>query len=339
MENVKENGEITAYLMKRSDKVLRNVAEIMGNGGSILHQAAEHLIKAEGKLLRPSFVLLACEAVNGNPEKALPVASATEFGHVGSLIHDDIIDEDEIRRGVPAVHAKFDVPLAILAGDMLIFKSFHSLTRATNALEKDRVLKILDALCRSAIAMNEGEGMEIEFSNRYDITENEYFDMIRGKTASAFRGALEVGAIAGGGTKEEIEALSEYGLFFGTAYQIRDDLIGTFGDDAETGKPASDILRGRRTLMMIHAFQMANEEDKTKLLRIFEGKNASREEVGEAINIIMKYDAIDYAEAKIIELTEKAKLRLSSLRDTSAKKVLLELADRVAKGTLTYAAE
>lgn len=331
----KAEGTFVTYVKNRRVEVLRNIAEIMGDGESILHQAAEHLIKAGGKLVRPSFVLLACEAVNGDPEKAIPVAAATELGHAGSLIHDDIIDEDEMRRGVPAVHAKFGVPLAILAGDMLIFKSFHSLTRTANTLGHDRVVKILDVLCRAAITMNEGESTDIEFMNRYDVTENDYFNMIKKKTAEAFRAALEVGAIAGGGTKEEVEALSEYGLLFGTAFQIRDDLIGISSDEAETGKPASDILKGRRTLVVIRALRMGKDEDKTKLLRIFQGKNASKEEVREVINILMKYGSIDYAEAKIIELIEKAKSRLSLLKDTPTKKLLLELADFVAKGMLT----
>ncbi len=323
---------LRTYSQKHYAKVLKEIDRIMGDEESALYLASRHLIKAGGKLFRPSFVLFGCEAVGGDSEKALPIAAAAELAHVASLIHDDIIDKDDLRRGVPAVHVKFGVPLAILAGNLLIFKAFHSLTRVADTLGSDKVVKLLDVYCRTSIVMDQGEYIDIAPSDTYSTME-EYLDMTAKKTGWAFKGALEVGAIAGGGTEEEIKALSEYGLLFGMAFQIRDDVIGTLGKPSEIGKPTSDILRSRKTFMVTHALQEADRRDRIKLLKILKEKASGKAQ--EVVDILTKYDSFGHAEAKITKLIEKAKSNLSILKNTLAKKFLLKIADLLSERPLT----
>lgn len=335
-EEVDEELEwLRKFSSRERDKILEEMEEIIGDHQLTLYQAAEHILKAGGKLLRPSFTLLASKAVNGDPEKVLPVAAASEFSHASSLIHDDIIDEDEMRREVPSTHVKFGKNAAILAGNLLIFKSFSSLARAASKLDSDKVVKILDMFSEAAILIDEGEYLDIELQDTQDVTEEDYFDMVNKKTAMAYKCALGMGAIAGEGTKEEIEALKEYGESFGIAFQIRDDLIGMLGDPAETGKPASDILKGRKTLAVSHALQKANEEDRDKLLTILERKRISEREAQKVINILEKYNSFNYSETKIIELILNAKSSLAILKDTPAKRFFLKLANLLARMPLT----
>ncbi len=320
------------YSQKHYAKVFEEIDRIMGDEESTLYRAGKHLINAGGKLFRPSFVLFGCEAVGGDSEKALPIAAAAELAHVASLIHDDIIDGDDLRRGVPAVHVKFGVPLAILAGNLLIFKAFNSLAMAADTLGNDKVVRLLNVYSRTSIVMDQGEHLDIVPSDT-NSTMEEYLDMAAKKTGWAFKGALEAGAIAGGGTEEEIEALSEYGLFFGVAFQIRDDVIGVLGNPSEIGKPTSDILRSRKTFMVTHVLQEADEGDKVTLLKILSGETSGKTQG--IVDILTKYDSFGHAEAKIAELIEKTKLKLSILKNTLAKKFLLELADLLSERPLT----
>ena len=233
-------------LKKYSESIDKEIGRSLGTiDPSELCEASDHLIKAGGKKLRPSLVVLSCEAVGGKSEDALKTAAAIEFIHTFSLIHDDIMDKDEMRRGKPSVHVLWGEPMAILAGDTIFSKAFEAI--AETNMENVPPQKIIDALktvVDSCIKLCEGQALDIGFEGNLDVMEDEYLNMIYKKTGALIAAATKAGAIMGGGTEEQIEALSEYGRLIGLAFQIQDDYLDVVSDAEKIGKPVgSDMLR------------------------------------------------------------------------------------------------
>jgi len=294
-----------------------------------LRQASEHLIKAGGKKLRPSLVVLACEAVGGKPENALKTAAAMELIHTFSLIHDDIMDKDDLRRGEPSVHVLWGEPMAILAGDTIFSKAFDTiLETGINDVSSARVLEALKTVVDSCIKICEGQACDMGFEEKFDVKEKEYLNMIYKKTAALIAAATRSGAILGGGNPEQVEALSEYGRLIGMAFQIQDDYLDVVSDAEEIGKPAgSDIVEGKMTLMVVHTIEKASSEDKEKLISIL--KSGSEDQVEEAIALFEKYGSIEYTHNIALNNVEQAKELLNILDDSESKDALLHIADFV----------
>ena len=294
-----------------------------------LRQASEHLIKAGGKKLRPSLVVLACEAVGGKPENALKTAAAMELIHTFSLIHDDIMDKDDLRRGEPSVHVLWGEPMAILAGDTIFSKAFDTiLETGINDVSSSRVLEALKTVVDSCIKICEGQACDMGFEEKFDVKEKEYLNMIYKKTAALIAAATRSGAILGGGNPEQVEALSEYGRLIGMAFQIQDDYLDVVSDAKEIGKPAgSDIVEGKMTLMVVHTIEKASSEDKEKLISIL--KSGSEDQVEEAISLFEKYGSIEYTHKIALNNVEQAKELLNILDDSESKDALLHIADFV----------
>lgn len=292
-----------------------------------LHDASKHLIKAGGKKIRPSLVLLTAEAVGGRKEGALKTAAAVELIHTFSLIHDDIMDQDEIRRGKPSVHALWGEPMAILAGDIIFSLAFELVAQTHEEdIPSDRVIKALNTVVDACIKICEGQACDMEFEGKFDVAEAEYLNMIYKKTAALIAAATKSGAILGGGTKEQIEALSNYGRLIGMAFQIQDDYLDVVSDEKHLGKPVgSDIVEGKMTLMVVHALSVASLEDKELLISIL--KNDGEENVEKAINIFAKYGSINYTRDIAQENVKNAKKLLDVLEDSPTKEALYLLAD------------
>lgn len=225
-----------------------------------LLRASEHLITAGGKKIRPSLALLSSEAVGGDPGDAAGVAAAIELIHTFSLIHDDIMDDDEIRRGEPAVHVLWGEPMAILAGDVLFSKAFEAVIRnGDSEMVKESLAVVVD----SCVKICEGQALDMGFEERLDVTEEEYMEMIYKKTAVLIAAATKAGAIMGGGSPQEIAALEDYGRCIGLAFQIHDDYLDVVSDEESLGKPVgSDIAEGKMTLMVVKALERASEKDR-----------------------------------------------------------------------------
>ncbi|MEM3019166.1 MAG: polyprenyl synthetase family protein, partial [Candidatus Bathyarchaeia archaeon] len=205
----------------------------------VLRESSLHAFKSGGKRWRPFVVLKACELVGGDPRRALPAAAAVEILHNFTLIHDDIMDRDEFRRGLPTVHVLWGIPQAILTGDKLFAKVFKVLTDAGKAsdIPSETLLKIVDSLAQAALEICIGQTMDMLFEGRFDVSEEEYLTMIRGKTAALARASAEVGALAGGGMPSEVQGLAKFGEEAGMAFQIVDDILGLTADEKELGKP------------------------------------------------------------------------------------------------------
>lgn len=293
-----------------------------------LYESSEYLIKAGGKKFRPALTLLSCQAVGGKPEKALKAAAAIELTHTFSLIHDDIMDNDDTRRGKPAVHKVWGEPLAILAGDSLFAKSFELLSQsAEDNIAYERVVDALQVLTNSCINICEGQALDMAFEDTFNVTKDEYMNMIYKKTGDLITASTTIGAIMGGASSNEIQALRTYGKQIGLAFQIQDDYIDLTGDES-IGKPVgSDLVEGKKTLMVVYALEKANKEDHDRLVELLEANDESI--ILEAMEILEKYGAINYARSKAYDCVIESKQALSILPDSDAKDALFKLADFV----------
>ena len=302
-----------------------------------LYDATRHYPLAGGKRVRPFIVLTATEAVGGDPGKALYPAAAIEILHTYTLIHDDIMDMDETRRGRPTVHKVWGINMAILAGDLMYSVVFDAATKAPVSSEK--IVEVVRTIARAGIEICEGQALDLEFERRETVTIDEYLRMIDGKTAALFDASAKIGGIIGTDNREYIHALSRYGRNVGLAFQIWDDVLDFIADEEKLGKPVgSDIRKGKKTLIVAHFFQHASKEDRAKFLKVF-GKYAGdvrgdgvieediREEVVKAIELLRKYGSIEYASRFAKDLVKEAKEALKVLPESEARRNLELLAD------------
>jgi len=303
----------------------------------VLYDAARHYPLAGGKRIRPFIVLTSTEAVGGNPEKAVYAAAAVELLHNYSLVHDDIMDMDEKRRGRPTVHKVWGINMAILAGDLLFSKVFEAVAKIPVKAEK--VVRVLDVIAKTSNELCEGQAMDLEFENKGTVTIEEYMKMISGKTGALIDASATIGGIIGTENEDYIRALSKYGRNIGIAFQVWDDVLDLIADEEKLGKPVgSDIRKGKKTLIVAHFLENASEEDKAEFFKIF-GKYAGdvkgegiieediQEEVKETIKLLRKYGSIDYAAKVARELANEAKKALKILPESEGRKQLELLAD------------
>lgn len=294
----------------------------------VLYEAASHLIKAGGKRLRPYMTMKSCELVGGDVEASVPFAAAFEILHSFTLIHDDIMDNDTFRRGVPTVHTQWGLNVAIASGDFLFAKSYEAMTKHTVDLPCSRVKTCIEILTDSAIAICEGQILDTTFPDLSEITEEDYLSMIGGKTAALFKSCAEVGAIVGGGDQREIEHLGCYAWNAGMAFQLVDDYLGAISDEETLGKPVgSDIREGKKTLFIVHALNEASPVEREKIKSVLGVKNASTSDLEDAYKILRDLGSLDYSLRRAEAYAEKARNRLASFPESEAKKDLMDLID------------
>lgn len=220
-----------------------------------VNEGFEPELSPTGKRLRPIFCLLACSEMGGDPAQALPAAASLEILHNFSLIHDDIEDGDEMRRHRPTVWKVWGAPQAINAGDGMFALAFAAVQRLARAgVPADRTLAALNIFTQMCLALTEGQHLDMRFEQRTDVTVAEYLRMIEGKTAALIGASLAMGALVADATPRQIKLLRSFGQSIGLAFQIQDDILGIWGDPAQTGKPAgADILRRKKSLPLLHA--------------------------------------------------------------------------------------
>ena len=284
-----------------------------------------------GKRHRPLICFMACMAVGGDPEKAVSAAAAMEHFHTAALIHDDIADEAELRRGEPCLYLTEGLGLAINMGDLglqLVNGTVIKDPQLDDATKVRVVTELIDMTRRTI----EGQALDIGWSRdgRYDITPEDYLVMATCKTAH-YSGAvpLAIGAIIGGGTETQIEGLRNYGLDTGLAFQIQDDLLNLVGKAESTKKGfRDDITEGKRTLVVVHALQNLEESDREELVGILSSHTKDREVLDRAVDLMNKAGSIEYARNYAENLTSIAKNRLIDMIDPSpARDLLVSMAD------------
>jgi len=298
----------------------------------VLYRAARHIIDAGGKRLRPFLVLKTCKLVGGNEEDALATASSLEMLHTFTLLHDDIMDQDEKRRGVPSVHNKWDVPTAIVAGDLLFAKVYESITKHTDPkhVKPKRILQVLQEVSEATIALCEGQTRDMIFEIRETVSEEEYFEMIQGKTAALFETSSRCGGLLGGATKSQVKKLGEFGRYTGIAFQIIDDVLALTADEKVLKKPVgNDVREGKRTLIVVRALEKASKSQRQKILETLGNQDASAEQIRETIALIDSLGAIAYAKKLADRYINKAKKALAKFPDGEDKEDLLNLADLI----------
>ncbi|MGH3564920.1 MAG: polyprenyl synthetase family protein [Pseudonocardia sp.] len=241
-------------------RVAGRLSERWRVGSSLLSSMCAHALVPAGKLFRPALLIESALAVGGDVETVLPAAVGAECGHVASLVHDDIIDGDDLRRGRPSVQHQFGVDNAIVAGDALIFDLFVGLAecRAAGA-PAERIVAALEVVARCGIDLCRGQSLESELCARVDFDLEAYLTMVTLKTAALFKGACECGALLAGGDEVMVRALSVYAENLGAAFQIHDDLLAYTRGTGATGKPdTSDVRNGRLTMPVILAHRAAD---------------------------------------------------------------------------------
>ncbi len=207
-----------------------------------------------GKRIRPMLVLLACEACGGEAQQALPAAAAVELLHNFSLIHDDIEDGDELRRGRPTLWKLWGVPQAINAGDAMFAQAHMAMGRLADVgVPAEQVVRALRTFDAMSVHLTIGQHLDMGFEQRADVTAADYMAMIAGKTAALTRACCEIGAIVAGADDARVVALGEFGRGLGLSFQLQDDVLGIWGDPAKTGKQDSDLAHGKKTLPVLYA--------------------------------------------------------------------------------------
>lgn len=295
-----------------------------------LDEICAYALTAPGKLFRPILLLLSAEAVGGRIPDVLPAAVGTECGHVASLIHDDIIDGDAMRRGRPAVYRRFGMDNAIVAGDALLFQIFVCLSECrSRGVPDDRIVSAMEIVARSGVELCRGQALEAEITSRSIREIDAYLRMIRMKTAALFSGACRCGAVLGGGPPEWVRALGEYGDSLGVAFQIQDDLLGYVTDAGMTGKPAtSDIKNRRLTLPIIFGYQNGGTGDRRLLDAAFLGEMDMDEALEAVGDVLRRTDAITLSTSLARTYAAQALSALAPLPATRSREHLTGFAER-----------
>lgn len=324
------------YLNSKVCAVDELIAEYFSEGthkdmARYLYTPLAKYAKNGGKRHRPLICLLACQAVGGNEDEAIAAAAAIEHFHTAALIHDDIADDSELRRGQPCLHIQIGQGLAINAGDLALSLVTGSVVDDTH-LSDSKKLRVLKELVDMTTRTIEGQALDIGWARdgRFDLTIEDYLLMAKHKTAFYSGGVpLAVGAIIGGGTQEQIEALRSYGMSTGLAFQIQDDLLNLEGSKEAVKKDfRSDITEGKRTIIAVHALNNAKGADKQELLEILSSKEDNPARLARAVEIMQACGSLDYARQYALDLVYAHKDELKAVLPASkARKLLLSMGE------------
>jgi len=327
---LKWEQEIKRQLAENAEKIDEFIYdEIRGDRPAALYDASRHLIKAGGKRLRPYLTVKTCEAVGGDPAEAVPYAAALEVLHNFTLVHDDVMDHDDFRRGHPTVHKVYGVPMAILAGDLLFAKVYDIVAKhAPRNMRPADIVRCFDKITEATLILCQGQALDMEFPDAKDVSEDEYISMVSAKTSALFKACAGVGAIVGGAPDAHVEALGKFAWDAGIAFQIIDDVLGLTADEEKLGKPVgSDVREGKKTLIVIHALAHAKKKQKDILLRALGVEDADDDAISKAVESLSASGSIQYAKDTAKRYMDSAYTMLDRLPDSDAKNDLRALVD------------
>jgi len=283
---------------------------------SILDRITRYMLWRKGKQIRPTLVFLAAKMTGTVTAKTYTAASLIELLHTATLVHDDVVDDANYRRGALSIKAAWTNKIGVLLGDYLLSRG---LLLALRNGDHD----LLDIVSVAVKRMSEGELLQIEKSRKLDIDEETYFRIIGDKTASLFEACTRCGALSTGSSTKDVEALGEVGQKLGLAFQIRDDLFD-FGVK-DVGKPLGiDIQEKKLTLPLIHALQKASKSERKRILKIVKSKVKSKEQIASIGSFVREHDGLEYARKRMIELAEDAVSLISSFPPTPAREALMD---------------
>ena len=290
-----------------------------------LHGAMKHLFTGGGKRLRAILPKLVGDAVGGSNPGHNTLGASIEIIHNFTLVHDDIMDQDPIRRGLDAVHVAYDDATAINAGDAMLAVAFEILAESEHIASDDLVF-LVKSIGEMVRRVAEGQMIDMEFEKRDVVSEDEYIEMIAGKTSAMFETCAMTGAKLSGASEEVVRSLAEWGLNMGLCFQLMDDLIDITGDTETLGKPAgSDILQGKRTLIAIHALDSGNHLP--SFSKAYGSGNCSPDLLAEAVQELHDNDSIKYAKDRAMYHHSKAHSCLDILEESESLTILREMTD------------
>lgn len=293
-----------------------------------LGDAMMHLFEGGGKRMRATLPWLVGKAVGDTHAGLLDIGAAIETVHNFTLVHDDIMDDDELRRGRNAVHIEYGMPTAINAGDAMLAIAFERLVQAENLNPTD-VAPLVNRIAWMVRRVSEGQQLDIEFEDRLEVSEEDYLEMIEGKTAVMFWICAEIGARISGADEETVKLMADWGKALGLCFQLMDDVIDVLSDSATLGKPAgSDIAQGKRTLMVIHALRQPDSPTKQRLLAVLgQGDAVDANALADGLAALSELGSVAYAREKAESYHQEAHDCLDKLPASTALRALRELTD------------
>jgi len=318
----------TQAIRSQIDKALQELFE--DREPMSLYQPMQHLLSSGGKRIRPLLVILSCEAVGGMFQTCFKAALAVELLHTFTLVHDDIMDHDDLRRGRETVHKKWDEAMAILAGDGLVTMAYQTLLET----EHNRFQEVLRLFTDGLMTLCEGQARDKEYEARSEISLEEYNQMIYQKTAKLIEVSCEMGGILGDGSSKERETLKQFGTSLGLAFQIQDDLLDILSEESILGKPiGSDLIEGKKTYITVHFYSTAAQTDIDEFRMCLSGDIINEEQIETIRELLKKNKTLHSARSSIQGHISDALQCLDNFKSTQARENLkllsLQLKDRI----------
>jgi len=284
----------------------------------LIRQVAEYIITAGGKRLRPVLTLLSGKALGYEGDHLYELAAMIEFIHTATLLHDDVVDESDMRRGRETANALFGNAASVLVGDFLYTRAFQMMVTTNN-------MQILQVMAEATNIIAEGEVLQLLNIGNTELSEQDYLQVIQYKTAKLFEAAARVGALIANGSDAQVKALADYGMYLGTAFQIIDDVLDYSGDADTIGKSlGDDLAEGKATLPLIYTMRQGPAAAADVVRQALE--NASRDRFHDVLAAVQSCGALDYAKNEAIKAAEQAVAAIADLPDTPVKQALVELA-------------
>ena len=286
----------------------------------LIRQISEYIINSGGKRLRPILLLLVANALNYQGNQHYALAAVIEFIHTATLLHDDVVDESDLRRSKPTANAVFGNAASVLVGDFLYSRSFQMMVKTNN-------MAVMKVLSQATNIISEGEVLQLLNCHNADVDEERYMKVIHYKTAKLFQASAEIAAILGTQDSEIIKAFADYGMYLGTAFQLIDDVLDYSGDEDETGKHlGDDLAEGKPTLPLIYVMQNGTPEQANIVKNAIE--NGGREVFAQVLEVIKNSNALEFTRQQAIKEAQLAKNAIMDLQLNEQYKIaLLNLAD------------
>jgi len=305
------------------DRVEQEFTRHIQSRVTLIPEMGKYIQKSGGKRVRPAVLLMAARLCGYSGDKAVLNASVVEFIHTATLVHDDIIDGADVRRGRLAVHSRWGNDITVLLGDYLYIKSMGM------ALTQDS-LDIVRLLCDVTLRMIEGELYQLTKTGDVEITEEEHFDIIRRKTAYLFGGCAQIGGVLGKVSREREHALRDFGFNLGIAFQVVDDLLDYTADEIALGKPVGgDLREGKVTLPIIYLLQRGGKEADRLIRTVVSDRAVTKEQWREIVRMLREHRTPDLAYAKAFEYATRAKSALDAFPPSREREALMALADYI----------
>lgn len=295
-----------------------------------LYAPIEYILRQGGKRMRPTLCLLSCELFGGDIEDCVVPAVATEIFHNFTLVHDDIMDQAPLRRGMETVYSKWNSDIALLSGDTMLIKAFQYVL----AIRKEYSYDVFAELCKVALEVCEGQQFDLNFETQDDVTLDAYLEMIRLKTAVLLGSVLKIGAIVAGADAKNQKAIYDFGINLGMAFQLQDDMFDCYGDVKVFGKMiGGDIADNKKTYLYLKALELASDEDRNTLLQLFKmPKGRDEKKMETVLNIYAKYDVKKIVTELMTDYYENSLKNLDDIdADEKRKQILRDYAEYLYK--------